>query len=411
MPQAELNVFWGDDQVGSLYSRPNGRVRFAYSPEWLAGPALPISISLPCRPEAHDAAVSSNFFDNYIPEGDIKTELARSRHFSFHDIYMFLREFGKDMAGALTIQEHQPACTHSNYEDITATLEDILAKRDVLSPVNLFVLLDANLSLAGAQDKLPVLYRDGRFFLSRGNAPTSHIIKPAHALFRDMPHNEHFCMTLAGKIGLDVQTVDIVRLGGTPVYMIKRFDRYEKNDQIFRLHQEDFCQALSVPAIRKYEEQGGPGWADMAQVILENPFNDRGSAMNSLVDAAVYNFIIGNTDAHGKNFSILHDRQNGHLSLAPLYDICSVYPYGDIIKKQDRMAMSICRKRRMDKLDEDDWHDFAGIFYLSEDELAERITYLADAVENNIHSVLEAHKNLYAGTDVPALVADHALIV
>jgi serine/threonine-protein kinase HipA len=323
---------------------------------------------------------------------------------------MFLREFGRDMAGALSIQEQSLRDVSHDYEDITIRLEDILSKRDKRVPLNLFLLLDANLSLAGGQDKLPVLYVNGRFFLSRGNSPTSHIIKPMHTLFRDFPHNEHFCMTLARKIGLNVQETDIVAIGGEPVYIIKRYDRLENGGQFTRLHQEDFCQALSIPSIRKYQTNGGPGWPELLNVLTENPFINRDEDIDALVNAAIYNFVIGNTDAHGKNFSLLHHREGkeGFLSLAPLYDICSVYPYRDTVT-HNRMAMSIGKKQRFDKLDEENWKEFAELAHLSEEELAEKMFAVADAVENNAHAVLESHKDMYAKTDVPKIIVEHAL--
>ena len=407
MPISELHVFWNMDHVGVLTARQNGRVRFAYSPEWLTQPALPVSISLPCQPEIFDADVSTHFFENYIPEGKIKTELASARHIASHDIFSFLLEFGRDMAGALSIQKGIDLDAPSEYEDITDRLEELLSKRDTQSPLNLFLLLDANLSLAGGQDKLPVLYQDGRFFLSRGCNPTSHIIKPMHTIFRDLPYNEHFCMSLAKAVGLNVQKTEIIDLGGTPVYMIERFDRSVQNGRLIRLHQEDFCQALSIPAIQKYQIRGGPGWPELMKVLEENPFINRSHEINALVNIAIYNCIIGNTDAHGKNFSIFH-RREGHVSLTPFYDLCSIYPYKDIIK-HNRMAMSIGGKQRFDKLDEDNWRKFAEIVCLSEEEMSEKMTSVANAIENGTHSVLETHKELYGKTDIPKIISEQAM--
>jgi serine/threonine-protein kinase HipA len=408
LPPTELHVFWAEDHIGLLSARPNGRVRFTYSPEWLAGPAIPVSISLPCQAETHDAEVSTIFFENYMPEGEIKTELAKARKIASHDIFMFLREFGRDMAGALSLQEEPVMNPASDYEDITARLEDILSKRDRRLPLNLFLKLDANLSLAGGQDKLPVLYRDGRFFLSRGNAPTSHIIKPMHTLFKDLPHNEHYCMSLARNVGLNVLETDIVTLGGEPVYMIKRFDRLERAGRLARLHQEDFCQALSIPAARKYQVKGGPGWPELMKVISENPFKNRDKDLEALIDAAIYNFIIGNTDAHGKNFSILYGQaKSGSLSLAPFYDLCSTYPYGDIVTSK-RLAMSIGKKQRFDRVEAENWRQFAEVVDLAREELAEKMTKVAEAVEAGSQVVLEAHKELYARTGVPGTIAEQA---
>ncbi len=407
-PQAELHVFWDTEHVGTLEARPNGRVRFTYDKDWLKTRNFPISISMPCREEKYDAQVSTIFFENCVPEGGIKAELAQARHIDTADTFNFLREYGRDMAGALSILDKGEPDTDEEYEDITEALENELSRRDPEVPINLFLLFDANLSLAGGQDKLPVLYRDGRFLLSRKSSPTSHIIKPMHSLFRDMPYNEHFCMSLAGKIGLPVQGAAVVNIGGTAVYMTERYDRYSKDGHIFRLHQEDFCQALTVPAEHKYQMKGGPGWQALVNVLVDNPFEERMRSLNTLVDAAIFNFIIGNTDAHAKNFSILYDRENRSMSLAPLYDICSVYPYREHIR-HNRIAMSIGKKFNTDKLTVEDWREFAAIFSLSTADLAERIDRMANFAMERIPETLEEHAQLYKNTKIPGVIAKKAM--
>jgi serine/threonine-protein kinase HipA len=407
-PQAELHVFWDTEHVGTLEARPNGRIRFTYDKQWLEIRDFPISISMPCRKETYDAQTSTVFFENCVPEGGIKAELAQARHIDTADTFSFLREYGRDMAGAISILDKGEPDTDEDYEDITEALESELSRRDPEVPINLFLLFDANLSLAGGQDKLPVLYKNGRFLLSRKSSPTSHIIKPMHSLFRDMPYNEHFCMSLAGKTGLPAQGAAVVTLGGTAVYMIERYDRYIKDGRIFRLHQEDFCQALTVPAEHKYQINGGPGWQELVNVMVDNPFEERMRSLNALVDAAIFNFIVGNTDAHAKNFSILYDRENRSMSLAPLYDICSVYPYRDHIR-HNRIAMSIGKKFNTDKLTVEDWREFAAIFSLAVGDLAEKIDKMAHSVTESIPETLEEHAELYKSTNIPGVIAKKAM--
>ena len=408
---SELNVFWDLDLVGTLTKVDDGSwVQFTYSKEWLEGPAFPISVSLPCQEETFSIQKSINFFGNFLPEGKVKEELCRFGRISASDNFRFLEVFGRDMAGALSIQSDKVHVFLPDIEDITDQLEQILYNRKEHEPLNLFLMLKARLSLAGAQDKLPVIYQDGHFFLARGNAPSSHIIKPASAVFEDLPFNEHFCMSLAKNVGLNVQDTNVVFLADVPIYMIKRYDRMEKNGQLFRLHQEDFCQALSIPAGRKYQDEGGPGWSDLCRIITEYKFYNSRDDRDALSNVALFNFIIGNLDAHGKNYSIFHhrvDSRESYLSLTPLYDLCSLYPYPFHYNKCN-MSMSIGEKFRPDKVRENNWRDFAKVFGLSDEELSNKMKTMAEAVEEQIPLVLDANKELYSKTKIPNIIAENA---
>jgi serine/threonine-protein kinase HipA len=403
-----LDVYWHEKHVGKITRRGSGRVRFAYAESWLNANGPQISISMPCQRGQFNADISSNFFENFMPEGTIKKELAQNRRLAAHDLFDFLSEFGRDMAGALTIaDENAEPPPPPGYEDITDALAHHLAKRNFKEPINLFLLLDANLSLAGGQDKLPVRYTAGRFELPRGNAPTTHIIKPVHSLFHDLPFNEHFCMTLATRAGLEAAKTEIVYLEGQPVYMVERFDRVIRDGNVIRLHQEDFCQATSIPAAGKYQAKGGPGFAEMFNVLQNNMFNNRSRDTDALIKAAIFNVIVGNTDAHGKNFSVIH--HGGNLSLAPLYDLCSVYPYEDLIPGHHKLAMSIGDTYRVDHLKIKDWQKFAEVFQIDDGSLAEAMSGVSDLVIGHADRVLEEYRELYARTGIPAVIAARAV--
>ncbi len=183
---------------------------------------------------------------------------------------------------------------------------------------------ELRLSLAGAQHKLPVLLKDGALFLGRGNAPSSHILKPDIAGFANSTANEMFCMTLADKVGLPVPTASLHRQPET-VYLVERYDRARVGERLTRLHQIDFCQALNLPSSKKYEKEGGPSFNDCF-AILRNYCREPAKDVQNLLSWVIFNYLIGNSDAHGKNLSLLMIPAG--VELAPFYDLLctAVYP-------------------------------------------------------------------------------------
>ncbi len=163
--------------------------------------------------------------------------------------------------------------------------------------------------------------------------PSTHILKPEIATLRGTVENEAFCMRLARHLGLSAASVETTVVNGRKMIIIERYDRVIHQDgSVQRLHQEDFCQATGVPPDKKYQEDGGPSLVRIAGILRAvAPAPDA----EALLRAVVLNVLVGNGDAHAKNFSLLH-HPSGALGLAPLYDLMSTLYYGD-----DRLAMSI----------------------------------------------------------------------
>lgn len=381
-----LNVFWDERLVGRLSATRTGRLRFRYSSGWLEySEALPVSFSLPLQKEAFDPEASTNFFENILPEEEAREALACAAKLHKKDVFGFLRKFGRECAGALMIlPENEIPVADNEYEDVTERLEDILRERAVLGTgAGLVAATGARLSLAGAQDKLPVRYDQGRFYLPVHYAATTHIIKPENPRFPSLAINEFFCMRLACCLGLPVPEHHIVHIGNTPLYMSRRFDRKSMDDgHVRRIHQEDFCQALGVNNIKKYEEHGGPGFRECGEFIAAHAFADASHTPLFFVRAAIMNYLIGNNDAHAKNFSILRLPSP---RLAPLYDLVSteIYPGLD-----NRVSMAIGGRFIKERINAASWKKFASDVHRDQEEIFGDIRAMAENALKKLPEIL-----------------------
>lgn len=210
------------------------------------------------------------------------------------------------------------------------------------------------LSLAGAQSKVPLVLVDGQLALPIPGQPTTHILKPPIARFPGTTENEAFVMQLAAAVGLDVAPVEARSANGRPFLLVERYDRRRDAEAVVhRIHQEDFCQALGVPPETKYASEGGPNFKDCFE-LLRRISKQPGTDIIKLLDAAIFNLIVGNADAHGKNFSILYDDQGPRM--APLYDLLSTVAYPDLSPK---MAMRIGKRATLAEMDTDGWQAFS----------------------------------------------------
>lgn len=194
-------------------------------------------------------------------------------------------------------------------------------------------------SLAGAQPKTALLFENGRWGVPSGRAPTTHILKPPTGEFDGHAENEHFCLSLARELGLPVANSTVRWFEDQVAIVVERYDRIRVGDRLFRIHQEDLCQALANPPATKYENEGGPGVADGVRLLAEvssAPAED----IAVFLDAVILNWLIGGTDAHAKNYSLLL-AAGGRVRLAPLYDIASALPYPDLDFQRLKLAMKL----------------------------------------------------------------------
>ena len=378
-----LTVWWDGRATGSLYLDSNGDMQFAYDPEWLSDATAPaLSFSLPKQSQPFRRRDCQPFFGGILPEEGQRAAIARALGISTENEFRLLEHLGGEVAGALTLlpEGDSPGVPSNAPPDLLddarlLQLLDRLPIRPMLAGEG-----DLRLSLAGAQSKLPVLVIDGKIALAAPGQPTSHILKPPIARFAGTTENELFCMTLAAAIGLDVAPVEMRTVEGRPFLLIHRYDRArDPSGQLMRLHQEDFAQALGIPSQRKYASEGGPTFADSFGLLRRAATRPARDILN-LLDAAIFNLIIGNADAHSKNFSLLH--QGGAIMLAPLYDLLSTVAYPDLSPK---LAMKIAGKATLNEIKSHHWGLFADQVGIGAPYVHRRVQELSEAVTLQIN--------------------------
>ena len=257
-------------------------------------------------------------------------------------------------------------------------------------------------SLAGAQAKTALLCRGGRWAVPSGATPTTHILKPAVAGFDDHDLNEHLCLDAARRVGLIAVRTKVARFGEETAVVVTRYDRVI-DDQVRRVHQEDLCQALGVSPARKYQNEGGPGPADFAKLLREvMPPDVAEDAIWRFADALIWNWLIGGTDAHAKNYSLL--LAGDQVRLAPLYDIASALPYGTH-ERNLRLAMKLGGDYRV-YTQQNVWPAAARDLGLDAEALAARVRELAAAAPDAFADASKSPDLLALERELPSRLLD-----
>jgi len=396
----QLVVWLFGKQIGTL-SLIDGRLNFSYESDWLnTSNSIPLSQSLPLRAEAFDDRATRPFFAGLLPEGDKRKLIAQALHVSRQNDFALLDGIGGECAGAVTLLEPGQMLQAQDNNDLVRWLDEVellrlideMPKRPMLAGEE-----GLRLSLAGAQDKLPVVAEGDRIGLPLFNSPSSHILKPAIAGVEGSVFNEGFCLALANALKLDTVKAEIRRISDRHYLLVERYDRQVTADgRLMRLHQEDFCQALGIAPEYKYQNEGGP---DLSQAfeLVRRATRPSAPQILKLLDFAIFNAMAGNHDAHGKNFSLLYTTQG--VVLAPFYDVLSTAVYPNLT---DKMAMKIGSKYRFSEVLLRHWERFAAEAGLSPAQVKKRILNIAGRLpdlaaktsalfeaEGNNHSILD----------------------
>ena len=373
-----LTLWWEGAVVGSLALDRDGQMQFAYDPEWLRGDRTPaLSCLLPKRREPFRRRVCRPFFEGLLPEGAQRDAVARVLGVSPDNEFGLLERLGGDVAGALTLwpegetpppRERRDQAEALSDEGLVVVLESLPTRPFLAGATGRL-----RLSLAGAQSKMPVVLVGDRVALPAPGQPTTHILKPAIARFPAIVENEAYAMRLAARLGLSVAAVDPRSVAERPYLLVERYDRgVDPDGRVRRLHQEDFCQALGLLPHRKYAADGGPAVADcfaLVRRVCSRPAVE----ILKLLDAFVFHALIGNADAHGKNYSLLC--RGAAVELAPRYDLLSTVAYPEL---DTRFAMRIGGRRTLEELRAGDWDRFARTAGIGAPFVRRRVRELAD---------------------------------
>ncbi|MFI4977817.1 MAG: type II toxin-antitoxin system HipA family toxin [Solirubrobacterales bacterium] len=347
---ADLAIWLYGHQVAVVEKQRNNRLRLSYTEYALdtyEGGTPLLSLAFPLTRERYPNGATRAFLDGLLPEGEPRRAIAADLDLPASDVFGLLAALGKDCAGALVIQplDDPPPPTPTTLSAQPLTADDLGELIANLRQAPLGIDRNVRLSLAGVQEKL-LLTRmlNGTWGRPVEGTPSTHILKPEIEPFQNTVENEAFCMTVAKNLGLSVAAVETIIVDEHPVLVVARYDRViDPDGTVHRVHQEDFCQALGLPPEKKYEQQAGPSLQRIARILQDVA---EPSAPQTLLRALTLNVALGNCDAHGKNFSLLHT-QTGVLRLAPLYDLLStrLYPlddklamYVDTVQKADRVT-------------------------------------------------------------------------
>lgn len=346
MKNHKLDVYLNQTLTGQLSIDTYGDMTFIYDKNHLENnDSIPLSRSLPLQKEPYLAKQCRPFFSGLLPEAHLRTTIARQLGISEKNDFALLAAVGGECAGAVEVRPQ-----NAYIEELKPNYR-IIKKQEVLDILNMLHQRPMiagedgiRLSLAGAQDKLPVALIEGNIAIPMNGAPSTHILKPINRDFPSLIENESFCLNLAQIIGLNAVNTSIEYADNVPYLLVERYDRIKTDHGIKRVHQEDFCQALGISPEMKYQREGGPQINDCFKLIKETssiPIMD----IKELLQGILFNLIIGNNDAHGKNFSLLYHEKRTRL--APYYDIISTAYYPSLSPK---LAMKIGSKYEFESI-------------------------------------------------------------
>lgn len=363
-----LHLWANGDYVGRWTVNAGGAAELQYDLAWRRSPrGRPISLSMPInlRNEPLKGASVAHYFEGLLPDSDIirKRVAARFKTGSI-EAFDLLGAIGRDCVGALQLLPEGVEPEHPGHVDGIAVDEDAIERHllEVISPGQYGAPQDPDddfrISLAGAQEKDAFLWWDGQWMKPRGATPTTHIFKlpigmvgGRKADFSTSVDNEWLCLRLFKEYGLPVANADIATFGSQRVLVVERFDRTLSADgkQLFRLVQEDFCQATGTSPLVKYENEGGPGLQQMFTLLQQS--QQAAADMRTLMASQLLFWMLRAPDGHAKNFSIQLLAGEGRFRLTPIYDVMSAYPVigagpNQWAEQDIKLAMALIGKNR-----------------------------------------------------------------
>jgi serine/threonine-protein kinase HipA len=375
----ELIAILDGRETGRIARDYRGRLSFRYNEAWrTAADAYPLSISMPLALAEHGNAKIDPYLWGLLPDNEMVLDhWARKFHVSARNAFGLIACVGEDCAGA--VQFVRP-------ERLETILGDALPPIEWLDEAGIALRLRAlredhsawriprdtgQFSLAGAQPKTALLVENDRWGVPSGRVPTTHILKPPSGDFDGHAENEHFCLELGRALGLPVADSKIMHFQDEVAFVVERYDRVRTAAGLRRVHQEDMCQALSIPPTRKYQNEGGPGILNIVD-LLRTFSTNAPEDVRTFLDAVAYNWLIAGTDAHGKNYALLIGAQ-AQIRLAPLYDVASVLPYPDIDIDRVKLSMKLGGEYRLRNVRLYHWRKLAEELRVDPDAMIQRV--------------------------------------
>jgi len=412
----ELVVLADGRRMGIIKAKGQ-RLTFGYDSKWMAYPeAYPLSLSMPLVTTEHGHRVVEAFLWGLLPDNEtILSRWGQKFQVSPRNPFKLISYVGEDCAGAVQFARPErapdllsaPKSPHVQW----LTQKDVAERMRLLvedSSVTRAARDEGQFSLAGAQPKTAFFFdaKTNRWGVPGGRTPTTHILKPATGEFEGFTQNEHFCLRLAKGLGLATTKSWVENFGGIPVIVVERFDRATRGGRVHRLHQEDVCQALGARPQAKYQNQGGPSPKAIAELLWDNSTESRRDVL-SFADALIFNWLLGGTDAHAKNYSLLLAK-NSVSRLAPLYDLASSIPYPrQIDPRKAKLAMKIGHHYRIREISRRDWHRCARELRLRTSDIDERIESMMARIPDVAADIASEMDRAGLTHPVVTLLADH----
>lgn len=392
--------------MGEIQRSRAGRLTLVYDESWRSrNDAYPLSLSMPLVVAEHEHARIEPWLWGLLPDNEmILNRWGQRFHVSPRNVFALLGAVGEDCAGAIQLAapERVPALLEADQGAVEWLSTSDIAERLALLRKDQSAWRAAGdtgqFSLAGAQPKTALLFDGARWGVPSGRWPTTHILKPPIEAFDGHAENEHLCLALARSLGLPAARSQVLHFKDEVAIVVERYDRVRGDTGIRRLHQEDMCQALGLPPTKKYQNEGGPGVGAMLDVIRTHSGEPQEDAW-TFARASMLNWLIGGTDAHAKNFSMLIGT-GGRARFAPLYDVASVLVY-DFDPKKLKLAVKIGGKYRLEEIGRHQWDKFAAEARLPKQEVFLACRDMALALPRAIHGIAEQTRK--EGLDHPVV--------
>lgn len=381
--------------VGHITGNDSNDACFSYADSYLNNVEnRAISISLPLQKEAFSSNSTRIFFEGLLPEGFTRRCVAEWMHADENDYLSILAGLGNECLGAIKILDENGIQVPAEYRKLSTEEVQKLAEEGATESAELVT--KTHLSLTGASGKVGLYYNteDGTWYLPYGDAPSTYIVKQSHVRLKKIVANEQLCLMTAKNLGIEIPESFIVRLDNiheeNVLFATKRYDRKENMDGKvingfhipYRLHQEDFAQALGISSFDKYEKENAGYMKKIFDVVRNysaNPIEDQ----LKLWDICVFNYLIGNTDNHIKNISLLYSEDLKTIRLAPAYDIISTMVYEN---STDNMAMSIGGEYNIEKINRESFEKEAANIGLGKKIAMERFDFMLVRFQEAINS-------------------------